>query len=329
MERLEFLRRKPGIPAVRWDGSEDGIAVIRHWIRAWTGNEPLTARRWMAQDDGSDQLCGVTIHGPNGDISLCAGDFVTMEQDGVFKALPQAEATKLFEFADGYHIAPVNYRGETASKPADECQQGLAVGEDFVTLGEISHAVAENARAMGDQQAATREDALRTTGLIAGDVLQPMPTVATAEQPVFTYTQAHPHFDLMTQLASRTGSGFALKDVGFDVALLAMKAGYRVARAGWNGKGMWICLGEGRTLYNAEAFWNKHTKRFWHDHYDAAWRRTNPSHPFADEKLPPLAEQGVEVLPYFIMKTADDKILMGWLASQTDLVATDWNVLED
>ena len=26
----------------------------------------------------------------------------------------------------------------------------------------------------------------------------------------------------------------------------AMKAGKRVARQGWNGKGMWICLGKGQ-----------------------------------------------------------------------------------
>ena len=35
-----------------------------------------------------------------------------------------------------------------------------------------------------------------------------------------------------------------------------------------------------------------------------------------------------DVLPYFVMKTADNKILMGWLASQTDLLADDWEVAE-
>jgi hypothetical protein len=29
------------------------------------------------------------------------------------------------------------------------------------------------------------------------------------------------------------------------------------------------------------------------------------------------------------MKTADDKILMGWLASQTDMLSTDWCILEN
>jgi hypothetical protein len=35
-------------------------------------------------------------------------------------------------------------------------------------------------------------------------------------------------------------------------------------------------------------------------------------------------ERLTEVLPYIIMKTADDKILMGWLASQSDMLAEDW-----
>lgn len=92
--------------------------------------------------------------------------------------------------------------------------------------------------------------------------------------------------------------------LSFDMALIAMKEGHRVARAGWNGRGMWICLGQGG-VQTAENFWNKHTRAF-------------------AESIP---ERRAEVLPYFIMKTADDKILMGWLASQSDLVATDWEIL--
>jgi hypothetical protein len=94
---------------------------------------------------------------------------------------------------------------------------------------------------------------------------------------------------------------------GFEYALAAMKKGYRAQRAGWNGKGMWVCMGEGQHI-PAERFWNKHTRAFAHQ----------------------LNDIGVaEVLPYFIMKTADDKILMGWLASQSDLAADDWIILED
>ena len=93
------------------------------------------------------------------------------------------------------------------------------------------------------------------------------------------------------------------KNFGFDAALLFMKDGEKVRRAGWNGKGMWICLGAGQEDLPAEKFWNKHTNAF-------------------------AAANGgtADVLPYFIMKTADNKILMGWLASQSDMVADDWEV---
>ncbi len=30
----------------------------------------------------------------------------------------------------------------------------------------------------------------------------------------------------------------------FGLAVEAMKRGAKVARTGWNGKGMWLCLGE-------------------------------------------------------------------------------------
>lgn len=90
----------------------------------------------------------------------------------------------------------------------------------------------------------------------------------------------------------------------FSEALLYMKGGFRVRRAGWNGKGMWICYGQGNTI-EADQFWNKHTRAF------------------AMEN-----EGKAEVLPYIIMKTADNKILMGWLASQTDMLADDWEVVE-
>lgn len=92
----------------------------------------------------------------------------------------------------------------------------------------------------------------------------------------------------------------------FANALEAMKYdGQKVRRAGWNGKGMWICLGDGTKNLPADKFWNRHTREFAESNGGTA-----------------------DVLPYFIMKTADNKILMGWLASQTDLVAEDWEIAE-
>lgn len=91
----------------------------------------------------------------------------------------------------------------------------------------------------------------------------------------------------------------------FGTALEHIKAGGRARRAGWNGKGMWIAYGEGRTL-NGASFWNKHSRAF------------------AESQPSGLAE----VLPYILFKTADDKILMGFLASQTDMLSEDWELLD-
>lgn len=90
-------------------------------------------------------------------------------------------------------------------------------------------------------------------------------------------------------------------DIGAAVA--AMRAGQRVARRGWNGKGMWIALSPGDINVPAEKFWSAQGK------IHAAKRGG-----YAD------------VLPCIIMRTADGMILMGWLASQTDLLALDWEI---
>jgi hypothetical protein len=90
----------------------------------------------------------------------------------------------------------------------------------------------------------------------------------------------------------------------FGLAVEVLKSGGKVARAGWNGKGMWLSLGSGNPANPAASFWNRHTRAF--------------------------AEQNggtAPVLPYVIMKTATGEILMGWLASQTDILAEDWQVV--
>lgn len=90
----------------------------------------------------------------------------------------------------------------------------------------------------------------------------------------------------------------------FSEALSKLTEGHRVSRKGWNGRGMWICYGHGHEKLEADKFWNPHTKAF------------------------AMLNGGVaDVLPYIIMKTADNKIQMGWLASQADLLAQDWGVL--
>jgi hypothetical protein len=92
----------------------------------------------------------------------------------------------------------------------------------------------------------------------------------------------------------------------FGQALEALKAGQRIARAGWNGKDMWVALSgplEGRNIA-FENFWSKPCSEF---------ARYNGG--------------SATVLPCINMKTADGKILMGWLASQTDMLADDWVII--
>lgn len=47
----------------------------------------------------------------------------------------------------------------------------------------------------------------------------------------------------------------------FGDALIMLKAGHRVARAGWNGKGMWIALSPGGKALPAERFWAPQNRR--------------------------------------------------------------------
>jgi len=88
--------------------------------------------------------------------------------------------------------------------------------------------------------------------------------------------------------------------VGFDQALGAIKNGYRAARAGWNGKGMFIFLVPGSEFKVSRppllGIYPAGTDIKYHAHVD--------------------------------MKTADGMIVP-WLCSQTDLLANDWHVLDD
>jgi hypothetical protein len=100
--------------------------------------------------------------------------------------------------------------------------------------------------------------------------------------------------------------GIAGKSMGFGGAISALKEGHRVAREGWNGKGMWLALSCNNTReVPAEGFWSPHNAQHARDNGGSA-----------------------TVLPSITMKTADGSILMGWLASQTDMLADDWHIVD-
>lgn len=96
-------------------------------------------------------------------------------------------------------------------------------------------------------------------------------------------------------------------DIGWAIRM--MKAGHKLRRAGWNGKGMFIVFMSGMQLppYNTQGTDRKVNDR------TAKW---------IGEDTP------LDSLPYIAMFTADKKWLPGWLCSQTDLLATDWELAE-
>ncbi len=85
----------------------------------------------------------------------------------------------------------------------------------------------------------------------------------------------------------------------FSKALEHVKSGSKVARAGWNGKGMFIFLVPGSTFKVNRppllGIYPEGTEINYHSHID--------------------------------MRTADGMIVP-WLASQTDMLANDWEILE-
>lgn len=68
---------------------------------------------------------------------------------------------------------------------------------------------------------------------------------------------------------------------------------------------MWIALScDGGRDTPMEQFWSRHARDYARQHGGSA-----------------------VVLPCIIMKTATGEILMGWLASQTDMLAEDWAIV--
>ena len=93
-------------------------------------------------------------------------------------------------------------------------------------------------------------------------------------------------------------NGMNNDNFNFSRALEEIKSGKKVARAGWNGKNMFVFLVNGST--------------------------------FKVNRAPLLGiyPEGTEInyCPHIDMRTADGSIVP-WLASQTDLLANDWGIV--
>lgn len=92
-------------------------------------------------------------------------------------------------------------------------------------------------------------------------------------------------------------------------AIAEMRNGNKVRRKGWNGKGMWIVLMPSLSLppYSSQAQGAKVNDR-------------TAKHIGVNTPL--------ESQPYIAMWTSQGKWQPGWLASQPDLLADDWEIAE-
>lgn len=87
----------------------------------------------------------------------------------------------------------------------------------------------------------------------------------------------------------------------FGMALIALKRGESVARKGWNGEGMFITLQKGSTV-DGDKMRNEGAKNYY-------------------------TGCKCNIAPHIDMKAADGSYVVGWLASQTDMLAEDWEIV--
>lgn len=87
----------------------------------------------------------------------------------------------------------------------------------------------------------------------------------------------------------------------FSHALEAVKQGKKAAREGWNSKVMYIYLQPGSIINGKRDGRNPHLQQM---------------------------DNNVWICSHIDMKAEDNVIIIGWLASQTDLLADDWIIVE-
>jgi len=100
--------------------------------------------------------------------------------------------------------------------------------------------------------------------------------------------------------------------MNFGEAIKALKEGKKVARIGWNGKGMYLKLIQSHPV-------NGHLNSA---HVDSAEGEAQG--------------KGGQMLDYIVMKVAGESVSWGaeysdyvpWLASQTDVLSEDWEIVK-
>jgi len=95
--------------------------------------------------------------------------------------------------------------------------------------------------------------------------------------------------------------------MNFGEAIAVLKSGGRVAREGWNGKGMWLVLTPGGTALASAV------PRDYAALANIAGESPRPTH--------------IVINSHIDMRAADGSLVIGWLASQTDMLAEDWKIV--
>jgi hypothetical protein len=96
-----------------------------------------------------------------------------------------------------------------------------------------------------------------------------------------------------------------VEDMPFSFAIEAAKQGKKIARKGWNGKDQFVYFQPGSLMERGKA-------------------RNLPLHQWMTET----GVDEIEIWGHFDIKTSNGKIQCGWLATQSDMQASDWFIVE-
>lgn len=102
--------------------------------------------------------------------------------------------------------------------------------------------------------------------------------------------------------------------LSFGQALELAKQGKLIQRAGWNGKGMFVFMR--KTVHQS-------IRSFIHESSTQVRVYFEPEIDRSTQFVPTLT-----ITPHLCMKAVDGTIVVGWLASQTDMLSNDWVELE-
>jgi hypothetical protein len=108
----------------------------------------------------------------------------------------------------------------------------------------------------------------------------------------------------------------------FGWAICALKAGKLVTRAGWNGKLMFVFIRPSDEIPAQVVIENvKSLPESVKNHFDQKFKGdyigASSGQPFK-----------IKFTPYFCMKNAQGDIMNGWIPTQTDCLAEDWQLFE-